>query len=326
MEAYSLNKYDFKNYLLKELPDTRQIELIFWKKTIPMPVDLVYGIFEKRGELLKKYIDHIGAVYVFGYAHRIAGSNWAEAIEKQPTKDNLQNRKELVSAISLNLHRSNVVTMLKEIADKLLLYNYEIDEERIFAALCHEGRKYKRLYIPSSVREIINRFDTKLLKHIAQSNGDMFSNVVADELRVYRMGFADAFTGIFNKLIDFILSFSSQGKRAYVSASDIRLARVIELSDNVKEPLHGIVLDGSMWEPRFINGSTTCVLNEDHPYGIYVKQQGKGAEKVLSDFAYFLAEVENETVKDSYRRVIEILRQELSRKLRLRAEKAVTTG
>ncbi len=65
MKTYIIDKYDYKKYLLSELPDTRQEDLIFWKKTIPMPVDLVYEIFEKRGELFSLYLHHIGAVVLY---------------------------------------------------------------------------------------------------------------------------------------------------------------------------------------------------------------------------------------------------------------------
>jgi hypothetical protein len=324
MEKYLLNKYDFKNYLLKELLDTKQIDLIFWKKTIPVPVDLIYGIFEKRAELLKKYIDHIGAAFVFSHSYRMQGKDWIGAIGTQPTKANISNHIELRTIIRHGLESSKVKIMLKEIADHLLLYSYDINENRLVDALCHEGRKYKRIYIPASIRCIINKYDNELLNHIAQSNGDMFSNVVADELKVYRMGFADAFSGIFNKLIDFIISFSNKGKKGYVSASDTKLVAVKSNLANEPEVVYGTVLDGNVWEPCYVNSGTSCILNETHPYCNYVKQKGMEAEEVLHEFAQYLSEIENEVLRDSDRNTIEILRQELSRKLRIKAEKMVT--
>src|ERR1700748_1909446 len=81
-------KYNFRNYLLAELPDTRQEDLIFWKKTIPMPVDLVYEIFEKRGILLKKYLEHIGAAALFAYALQKEGRDWKTELGEQPPRGN----------------------------------------------------------------------------------------------------------------------------------------------------------------------------------------------------------------------------------------------
>jgi hypothetical protein len=324
MENYTLNKYDFKNYLLKELPDTKQVDLIFWKKTIPMPVDLIYGIFDKSGELLKKYIDHIGAAFLYSYIHRTLGKNWTKAIEEQPTKANKTTKDDLYDLIDNYINQSGIKGMTKEMADLLLLNNYEISSIRIFDALCHEGRKYKRIYIPVALRSIINKYDNQLLNHIALSNWDMFSNVVADELKVYRMGFADAFSGIFNKLLDFILMFSALGRKGAINASDYRIVRVQDRTDRDLRAVYGPILDGCVWEPRYVNGQCSFILSDSHPYCDYIRQQGTIAEKFLIEFAFYLSEIENETIRDSDKKVIEILRQELSRKLRVKAEDMVT--
>ena len=76
METQTLNKHDFKKYLLEKLPDSRQEELIFWKKGIPLPIDLVYKIFDQRGELLKIYLDHLSAVSLYSYSTKIESSNY----------------------------------------------------------------------------------------------------------------------------------------------------------------------------------------------------------------------------------------------------------
>lgn len=319
-----LNKYDFKNYLLNNLKNTRQTDLIFWKNDIPMPVDVIYGIFEKRAELLKKYIDHIGAAFIYSYIYRGEGKDWTKAMAAHPTKKNLPLMPELRTKIRDHLEKSKVKIMLKEIADLLLLYNYDINENRLADALCHHGKKYNRLYIPASVKEVINKYDTELLTYKKKDKTDMFSNVVADELKIYRMGFADAFAGIFNMLIDFIISFSGKGKKGYVSASDTRLVPVKDNSRSNPEILYGIVLDGSVWEPRYVNSGTSFTLNENHPYCNYVGLKGTAALEIFHEFVQYLSELENEALRDSDRKPIEILRQELSRKLRIKAEQMVT--
>ena len=323
MERYSLNKYDFKNFLLAELPDSRQIDLIFWKKNIPIPVDIVYGIFERRGDLLKKYIDHIGAAYIYSFILKSQKLPWKTEIEKQPTEKNREAITKLSAEIRLNLGSSRVSNMLREVADTLLLNNYDVTEQNLVNALCHEGRKYKRLYIPKTIREIVNKYDSELLDCIGKSNGDMFSNVVADELKIYRMGFADAFSGIFNKLIDFILDFSLTGKKIYANASEIKLS-VADSTKHETQPEYGSVLDGSVWEPRYVNSASSVVINENHPYCAYIKQIGKPAEEVLIAIAQIMAEIEFSTVHDRDRNVLEVFRQEISRKLRIHTEEKVS--
>lgn len=324
MNNYFLDKYEFKNFLLRQLPDTRQVDLIFWKKTIPMPVDMIYEIFEKRGELLRKYVDHIGAAFIFSYASRKKGGDWKTMLSEQPTKKNLKNLNDLRSLISKHIQASGIWKMLKEIAELLHLNNYDVNESDLVNALTHEGRKYKRLYIPLAIKDIIINYDGDLLKHIALSNGDMFSNVVADELKVYRMGFADAFSGIFNKLIDFIIDLSLKGEKRYANASGMKISPAIKNSSPLPEPFFGSLSDGCLWEPRFYKSAISFTINADHPYFNYVKNKGEGATETLIDSIQFMSEIENETVRDADQNVIYIMRQELSRKMRIKAEEAIT--
>ena len=318
MEKQTLDKYSFKKYLLTELHDTRQDELIFWKNTIPMPIDLIYGIFDRRGELLRKYLDHIAAACLYGYALREEEDNWQEQLETQPNKANRANTITLSELFNKYRDSSRINIMLEEIADLLLLDGYKNDTGNLVEALCHEGRKYKRLYLPPKIRAIINQYFPYILDHIGKSNWDMFSNVVADELRIYRMGFADAFSGIFNKLIDFQLSFASN-KKGHATISNIKITSSPNPPNRV-DVSYGFVSDGSIWEPQYDNGSTTFVLNKQHTFCDYVGGLGTSAEQVLVLLAGAFAEAENETMRDTERRVIEILRQDISRKLRLKME------
>jgi hypothetical protein len=323
MPVYTLDKYDFKKFLLAELPDTRQEDLIFWKNTIPMPVDLIYGIFEKRGELLRLYLDHIGAACLFAYAVKAEGDDWVTALEAQPTKDNRESLDELQQRLNRHLQSSGVLPMLFELAARLGLRGYSPSHITLAEALCHTGRKYKRLYLPASLRDIVFAEFPQVLRHIALSNWDMFSNVVADELGVYRMGFADAFSGIFNKLLDFIIRHITPGGQGGVSTSDITVRQQQAAPSTASAVLFDRVSDGSIWEPRYLNADTTLVVNQKHPFWELVRRQGQGAEDIIVQLLSSLAELENETVRDGDRKTIEVLRQDVSRRLRIQVEEAI---
>jgi hypothetical protein len=327
MKTYTLNKYDFKKYLLDELPDTRQEDLIFWKKTIPLPVDLIYNIFDYRGELLTKYLDHIAAAYIYGMYRKENSSAWQGDVELQPNKENCNRQAELIEIFKKGIENTTVRRALFNMADLLMLNRYIPNEHRLFNAFCHEGRKYKRLFIPPQIRGIIKLDFPELLSCIGISNWDMFSNVVADELKIYRMGFADAFSGIFNKLIEFIITNNGKGKIGYSNSNEVRITQAEEEdeADNYNaEGLVGQVSDGSIWEPRYVNARTSFVLNRHHPFYDLVNSKGDGAKEIFKELISSLAEIENEIVKDSDRHVIEILRQDLSRKLRLKVERLKT--
>ena len=319
---YALEKYDFRNYLLDTLKDTRQEELIFWKNTIPMPVDLLYEIFEKRGTLLKKYLDHIGAACLYGYAAEKEGRNQKEILSGQPTKENIPEARTLKKLLGRHMEKSRVRTLLKELAEMLLLNDYAPDEDSLVSVLCHDGRKYKRLYLPAALRTEISGYFPEVLEHIAVSNADMFSNVVADELHIYRMGFADAFSGIFNKLIDFVLEHSRAGNDGRASASAYRITGGLRKRELDGVPVvYGRVGDGSIWEPVWENSLSTFVLNSMHPFCDRVKSRGNGAEEVFATMVQVMAELENESLNNTDIRVLERFRQDLSRRLRLAMEK-----
>jgi hypothetical protein len=147
----------------------------------------------------------------------------------------------------------------------------------------------------------------------------MFSNVVADELHIYRMGFADAFSGIFNKLIDFILNHAD-GKRSYSSASTYAVVDdTIGLAEEASA-VYGRVSDGSMWEPAYSASRTSCIINSHHPFAEWARNKGPEAEEILSRLIAGMAKLENESIKESERSIFEKFRQDLSRNLRLETE------
>ena len=226
MEKQTLNKHDFKKYLLEKLPDSRQEELIFWKKGIPLPIDLVYKIFDQRGELLKIYLDHLSAVSLYSFSAKIESSNYELEINNLPSSENKKHRIKLENQFHKYYLKSKISSLTNVLAERLFVVEYNFTEDNYFAAICHEGRKYKRLYLPIKIKESIKTYDSELLKIVGISNGDMFGNIVADELGVYRSGFSDAFAAIFNKLLDFILERTNEKQISASTASKIKISQV----------------------------------------------------------------------------------------------------
>lgn len=319
MEIQTLNKFDFKKYLLEKLSDSRQEELIFWKKSIPLPIDLVYKIFDQRGDLLKSYLDHISSVYLFLYILKKEGKVWEKKINCLPNENNKNNKDELNELFKKHYNNSNVVGLGRELAEKLFIIEYSFSFDNFTSSLCHEGRKYKRLYLPLKLKEIIKKLDPDLLKCVGVSNGDMFGNVVADLLLVYRSGFSDAFAAIFNKLLDFILERSIGKQISLSTASKIKISQ-LSPSESVHSKINtGQITDGSLWEPKYLNANSSFIINNNHPYFEFINN--KSGIEVLIDITSQSALIENETFKDSTSKVLEIFRQDLSRRLRLISEK-----
>lgn len=319
MEAQTLNKHDFKKYLLEKLPDSRQEELIFWKRGIPLPIDLVYKIFDHRGELLKIYLDHLSAVSLYSYSVKVEIPNYELEINNLPSSDNERKKTKLEDQFHKYYLESKISTLTGVLAERLFLEEYNFTEDNYFTAICHEGRKYKRLYLPLKIKESIKTYDSELLNIVGVSNGDMFGNIVADELGVYRSGFSDAFAAIFNKLLDFILERTNEKQISASTASRIKISQGQEPEGPYLKMNSGKIEDGSLWEPKYTDAKSSFILNSKHPY--YELIHKKTGIEVLVDIVSQSALIENETIRDSTSKILETYRQDISRKLRLIAEK-----
>lgn len=319
METHTLNKHDFKKYLLEQLPDSRQEELIFWKKAIPLPVDLVYKIFDSRGELFKIYLDHISAVTLYFFAAETEKTDYVQQINNLPNSGTELLSDRLNDQFEKYYFDSDISALTTTLAEKLFVVEYKFSVEDYIHALSHEGRKYRRLYVPQKIKESLREYHPAMLNYIGVSNGDMFGNIVADHLGVYRSGFSDAFAAIFNKLLDFVVAKTYEHKVDISAASGIRISQVTEPPQQYLKPETGTVADGSLWEPRYRDAKSTFILNERHPYLELIDK--KSGIEVLADLAGQSALIENETLQDSKAKILENFRQEISRKLRLIAEK-----
>jgi hypothetical protein len=320
MKKTTLNKQDFKKHLLARLPDSRQEELIFWKKKIPLPIDLIYKIFDQRGELIKIYLDHISSFCLYAYASNIDPSDSDLEITNLPSSSNNSISDKLTEHYHKHYENSKINALTEYLANRLFIVEYQFSETDYLKSVCHEGRKYKRLYLPTEIKKQLEIYNSELLHHIGISNGDMFGNIVADELGVYRSGFSDAFSAIFNKLLDFIFKYSDDNQIIVSTASKIKITQDNEPILQFANINKGKVVDGSLWEPKYINAKSSFILNDKHPYLEFLIN--KTGHDVLVDFASQSAIIENETVNDSTRKALEIFRQDLSRMLRLISERS----
>jgi hypothetical protein len=236
-----------------------------------------------------------------------------------PSESNEVNQIKLNQWYSNYYLKSKVKDLSNNLAEKLLVVEYKFAKQDFINSICHEGRKYARLYLPSKVKDSIGLHDKELLNYIGISNGDMFGNIVADELGVYRSGFSDAFAAIFNRLLDFVIERSSDKLISVSTASKIKISIAQEPETSYENYHKGKIEDGSLWEPKYEDAKSSFIINSKHPY--YELLSKKSGEEVLLDIASQSALIESEVVKDSTSKILENYRQEISRKLRLIAEK-----
>jgi hypothetical protein len=319
MTRYQNTKYDFKRYLLDNLNDTHQDELIFWKKSIPLPIDLVYKIFDEGNALIEAYCGHIMSLAIMEKYYTEIGVQ-TNSLFDLPSANSLDGINS--SEIYKKYIQNSAVSNLKELLKRTFKFkDFFLSESDFVLFIKHEGRKYRRLYVPRNLKNQISSLIPNINSSLGVSNGDMFGNIVADYLKIYRSGFSDAFAAIFNKLLDFNIENNEEVKEAYSNHNQITVHQV---SDSDSDSKYSIRLDkindGSLWEPAYIEAKTIMKLNSNHPYWDLVKSNKVNSVRVLEDILIQLSHLEYESVKDSNRKFLENIRFEISRSLRLIAE------
>jgi len=111
----------------------------------------------------------------------------------------------------------------------------------------------------------LDKSASKVRSFLRGSNGDFFGNVIADELNIYKSGFSDAFSGIFNKYLDYKLN--------HFPSIDPRLASQGQTSVE-KIPKIGTITpvdycNGNYWEPMLLQGGGIGAETDlNHPFDL----------------------------------------------------------
>jgi hypothetical protein len=320
MTEYQNTKYDFKKYLLDNLNDAHQEELIFWKKSIPLPIDLLYKIFDESNALIGNYCGHIISLAIMECYYN---SNRMDLnlLNELPSSNVCKNYN-VSSIFDIHYRNSKITSLINLLKSTFNFRDLSLSEQDFANFICHDGRKYRRLYVPRELKNSIIKIVPNISDAISVSNGDMFGNIVADYLEIYRSGFSDAFAAIFNKLIDFQLTFNSDSKESYSNHHKIKVSQLSDLNLNNEYTSFKLekISDGALWEPAYVNAKIIMRVNVNHPYWNLVNSNTLSPTSIFQDILSQLNTLEIESVKDSQRKILENIRYEISRALRVEAE------
>jgi hypothetical protein len=313
---YKFEKYDFKRFLTDSNPERfRSEKNMFWVGSIPLPDEIVFQIFDDRGKLVGFYLNHIFALLAL---IEIESNNKKikDVLSNYPDKDNpfgidyndikkiLLNKKSKYSSIGHTL------------CDMLHLDSYSIKPDIIEEALSHKGKKYNRLYLHPEVRNLLESELPWFNYASFRAQSDMFGNVLADHYKIYRGGISDALSGLFNKLIDFLILGSQHTSNLKVSSQNCNIS--IEINNNEGNESTTFyelrsLMDGSIWEPAYIGQNLGFYLDPEHPFSeVILNGKEKGALSLLKT----LSELEFNTYTEKERKKYEGIRKELSRALK----------
>lgn len=301
--SYQYDLSDFKRYLNDKNSKYRVDGLIFWKTTIPIPIDLFNRIFNESDHIVTDYVYQLAASAV-AFSHQEQFESIFEvAVTDLPKGDLKKKHVALLDWLNEQLpERSEITRMAYEVADTLGLEAFIFSTEKVAEALQHQGKKYARIFMPEAVKAHY----TLILgcESVGTANMDMFGNIIADRYGIYRAGFGDALVAIFNGLLDFRILCSGRGEHLsnyrivapLIEDIDVRLAKTS---------------DGSLWEPGY-EDDHYITLNNEHPL---IRNLSEEQSRPLAECLFFMGEFENGQFSDTNKKLIENLRQEVSRSL-----------
>ncbi|MDY0134327.1 MAG: hypothetical protein RBS14_01395 [Atribacterota bacterium] len=304
--SYQYDLADFKRFLHAKNPKYRVDGLIFWQNRIPLPIDLFNRIFDEADAIIVEYINQVTA-------SALAFSCGEELLEKFGTQitslpsSELEGQQYAVAEWSeLKLQEMPHIRLLAfDIAEILGLEEFKLSSVSLAVSLSHQGKKYSRLFMPETIKECFNKRGGA--DEVGKDNTDMFGNIIADRYNIYRSGFSDALAIIFNALLEFRILCAGRGSNLK------RLSLTVEKTEGIDIRL-GKTADGSLWQPGY-DDDHYVLLSTEHPL---LRNRSEAETGFLAELLYYIAEFENNQFSDTQRKLLENMRQEVSRGLWIR--------
>jgi len=305
--SYKYDLPDFKRYLNDLNAKYRIDGLIFWQNRIPLPIDLFNRMFRESDYFISLYFDHLFAsIMILNEGDELL-EKLELSFEELPTNDVNKEIESLRSLFRLSLQKDRVLQNLaKNLSDLMGIKEYELDSHKLISAISHKGKKYPRLYAPNSIKEVITGAFPSAFDHIGISNTDMIGNVIADHYDMYRAGFGDALAIIFNKLLDFRILCNGLGGGLQTVSLNVTDSEAIIIEERTS--------DGSLWEADIVTDHVLR-LNPEHPFYEILGRNSDDLQQPAIDLLYALSKYESEQFSTSQKKLIENMRQEISRDL-----------
>lgn len=237
---------------------------VFWHNRIPVPAVLVKTVFFSGEKYLKNYCAHLLSGIVLALSD-ISNELESELFGKFPDPEAVKNdsiRGTLVAYYNECQNIENFKDFENQFTKLCGMGAFELSADEMLQTLSHKGKKYDRIYIPDIVQQMIQNKFPKVLNLLSGGNGDMFGNIVADDLNIYRSGFADAFAAIFNRYLEFkFVEFPDVDPR---SAHHGQMERISVSNIGGIKPVD--YADGSLWSPNLEQGGLIGVeIEKDNP-------------------------------------------------------------
>lgn len=237
---------------------------IYWCKKIPIPSILAKRLFFSADIFLKEYTFHLLSAVALAL-HDLKNTN-EKMFHLFPSRE--ERIKNDVALRSI-WNECQTIAVFKDFEGHLSqlcgIGKFELSLDDFLISLDHNGKKYDRLFYPDIVKKLINSNFPKVTIFLDKAKGDMFGNIVVDKLNIYRSGFSDAFSGLFNEYLNFKFEYfpevnpmnASNGQTEIVSIPKIGKLTPVEYAN------------GNFWEPTMQQGGAIGVdLAKNHPVSL----------------------------------------------------------
>ena len=258
--SYNYSFPDFLKYAQDAGSNLRVEGQIFWVNTMPIPTELVKNLFFDAPKVLSLFLNHLFTSVIASLGElRYGNISASNALPTDSnTEEELENLKSYYREFSV---LQNFVTFQNEVIRLSGIDYATLSIDAYVESITHKGKKYERFYYPDSIKNLILEYFPSVGDILTRKNGDFFGNPLCDKVNIYRNGYNDAMSSIFNKYFDFKFDYfpcydPSQGSHGQEQSRDII---------NIGELIISNSLRGNLWEPRLSHdGKVDILIDRTH--------------------------------------------------------------
>lgn len=234
---------------------------IYWCKRIPIPSILAKRLFFSADFFLREYTFHLLSATALAL-HELKNPS-VNIFHLFPDRNK---RIEHEGELKRVWETCQSMTLFKDFEKNLSTLcgvgSFELTNDDFLRSLDHTGKKYDRIYYPDVVKKLFDSCFPKVATFLDRAKGDMFGNIIVDKLNIYRSGFSDAFSGLFNEYLTYKFDcfpasnplLASNGQTEIITIPKIGSIRPVEYAN------------GNFWDPSMQQGGAIGVeIAKNHP-------------------------------------------------------------
>lgn len=271
-----------------------------WENNKPAPKELIRKMFFDTPLILEKFMDHLFSAVIVSLGDLKYKTIFFESLPASKTLKEQAKKEELCNYYDefSNMEQFN------KFRDAVVGYSgiqyTPLSLERFYEAISHQGKKYTRLYYPRSIKDLIKEMLPNCQrKHLTREKGDFLGNQLCDTYNIYRSGYSDLLSIIFNKYLDFKFDYL----QGYDPSKSTQGQQRSEQFYTAGELIYSNNMRGNLWSPIMRqNGTISAKVNNLHPiFEVEDKDKFKLLILALSEIEMGIFEEEQKSKQEQLR-------------------------